>query len=122
RAEGIAMDIYPGAEVFMTPDTADLLARGELLTYCDANRYLLLEIPVTEMPTYAIQVIDDLRLQGVTPIIAHPERNLDIIQRPSRAQALVERGALLQVTASSVRAAPPVRAAARFLMGRGLVH
>ena len=122
RAEGIAMDIYPGAEVFMTTDTADLLARGELLTYCDANRYLLLEIPVTEMPTYAIQVIDDLRLQGVTPIIAHPERNLDIIQRPSLAQALVERGALLQVTASSLRAAPPVRAAARFLLSRGLAH
>ena len=122
RAEGIAMDIYPGAEVFVTLDTAERLARGELLTYCDANRYLLLEMPATEMPAHAVNVIDDLRLQGVTPIIAHPERNLDIIQRPSRAQALVERGALLQVTASSLRAAPPVRAAARFLMGRGLVH
>lgn len=68
RAEGIAMDIYPGAEVLMTPDTAERLARGELLTYCDANRHLLLEMPATEMPAYAVNVIDDLRLQGVTPI------------------------------------------------------
>jgi len=119
---GIEMEIYPGAEVYMTADVAELAARSELLTYCDAGRYMLLEMPTSEIPPYAVQVIDDLRLQGIIPIIAHPERNLDIISEPSRAAELVERGALLQVTASSLKAVQPVRAATRFLLRHGLVH
>lgn len=122
QAAGVEVAIHAGAEVYMTADVPDRLERGELLTYCDAGRYMLLEMPATEIPPYAEQVIEDLCLLGVTPIIAHPERNSDIVRQPSRASALVEHGALLQVTASSLGAGSPVRAATRFLLRHGLVH
>lgn len=122
RNAGIDIPVYPGAEVHMTADVVDRLERGELLTYCDAGRYMLLEMPASEMPGYALQVIEDLRLKGITPIIPHPERNLDIMREPSRAFSLVESGGLLQVTASSIGAVPPVRTVTQFLFRHGLVH
>ena len=38
----------------------------------------------------------------MTPIIVHPERNVEIIERPDKLYNLVSKGALTQVTAGSV--------------------
>src|SRR5690625_2570501 len=67
-AAGIGVDIYPGGEVYMTPNVDERLARGELLTYGDAGRYMLLEMPSGEIPRYAPDVLFHLRVQGITPI------------------------------------------------------
>ena len=40
--------------------------------------------------------------RGITPLLAHPERNPEVQDRPDRVAALVEAGALVQVTAASL--------------------
>lgn len=122
RENQLDVVIYAGGEVYMSPDVIARMERGELLTYCDAGRYMLLEMPASEIPAYAVQVIADLRAMGVTPIIAHPERNIGIIEKPQRAEELVQHGALLQVNGSSLRSDNAVRRAAKYLFTRGLVH
>lgn len=122
-AAGIDVDIYPGGEVYMTPDVDERLARGELLTYGDGGRYMLLEMPSGEIPRYAPDVLFHLRVEGITPIIAHPERNHDIMRDASRASELLTHGALLQVNASSLDSRHGrVRQAARYMLEHGFVH
>lgn len=104
--EGIPINVHIGGEVYLTPTVAQEVEAGELLTYCDAGRYILVELPAGEFPSYTEHALFDLQMAGITPIIAHPERNRDIIQDPDKLFALVERGVLTQVTASSLRATP----------------
>lgn len=110
-SEGLPTHVYPGGEVYLTPDTAARVKSGELLTYADAGRYILVELPSAEIPGYAEQALFDLQLIGLTPIIAHPERNQGVIREPQRLLDLVGRGILTQVTASSLRAKPFVHTA-----------
>ena len=61
-----------------------------------------MEFPPTHVPPEAAEVLFELRLEGVTPVIAHPERNPAFWARPEDAVALRAQGALLQVTAGSL--------------------
>lgn len=97
----IGLQVYPGAEYMLEPDLAEGLAAGEVLTLADGGRYLLVEFPAMGVPIYAEQALFEICLQGVTPIIAHPERNVDFLRDPGKLQPLLERGALCQGTARS---------------------
>lgn len=103
RRQGVDVAVYPGGEVYMSPDVIARLERKEVLTYNDAGRYILLELPATEVPSYARRVIEDLVDMGIRPIIAHPERNAEISHKPRIARQLVDARALLQVNAGSLR-------------------
>jgi protein-tyrosine phosphatase len=54
------------------------------------------------VPRFTEQVFYQLYQQGLTPIIAHPERNRAIQENPDLLYDLVEKGALAQLTASSL--------------------
>ncbi|MGE5599089.1 MAG: CpsB/CapC family capsule biosynthesis tyrosine phosphatase, partial [Bacteroidota bacterium] len=77
-----------------------------------------------ELPRYTESVVFDLLSLGVTPIIAHPERNRDLARHPKLLQDLIERGCLAQVSTGSVRGrfGPEARRAAEAFLARGLVH
>lgn len=119
---GVNVEIYPGGEVYMSPDVIARLERGELLTYGDAGRYMLLEMPASEVPAYAESVVSELRDMGITPIIAHPERNVGVMQKPARVKPLLDAGALLQVNAGSLRSKHASRDVAKYLLTHGYVH
>jgi protein-tyrosine phosphatase len=60
----------------------------------------------------------------ITPVVAHPERNRRFSGDPSRLERLVERGALVQITAGSLLGDfgdRPYEACQEFFR-RGLVH
>jgi len=48
------------------------------------------------------EVIFQLSCEGITPVIAHPERNARIIAEPEILYNLVKQGVLAQVTATSL--------------------
>nr|WP_263324264.1 CpsB/CapC family capsule biosynthesis tyrosine phosphatase [Neobacillus sp. Marseille-Q6967] len=83
---------------------------GELLEDFDKNeiqtlngtQYLFVEFPSSHVPRYTEQLLFDIQVKGLTPIIVHPERNTELIERPEVLYNLVEKGALTQVTASSL--------------------
>lgn len=118
----IDVTIYPGGEVYMSPDLIARYEQGDLLTYDDAGRYMLVELPSSEVPAYAERVVSDLHHMGITPIIAHPERNTAISQKPQLVKPLVEAGALLQVNAGSLRSRHAARETAKYLITHGYVH
>ena len=124
KDNGIDLSLLPGAEYRLEPDLPRRLARGELLTVNDGGRYLLVEMPAALVPDYAGQVFYELQLQGLTPIIAHPERNEGFARDHGLLHGLVSHGALVQITAGSLTGLLGSAAAAnaRAFLKQGCVH
>lgn len=122
-AAPLGIEVYPGMEVYLTPDTPNDLKEGRLLTLA-GSRYLLVEFPSQQIPPYAERVLFEIMLQGIIPVIAHPERNYEIINHPNRLIKLLDKGALTQVNSWSVLGYFGKEAAqcARVLLHHGLAH
>lgn len=96
--------VLPGCEFYFASDALELWEMGAAGPLYGLNRsnYLLVEFPSTSVPPNAEDVIHEFSLVGVTPVIAHPERNLELARSPETLQSLVRAGAVTQVTASSL--------------------
>lgn len=124
QEQGIAVKILPGAEYYLEADLPLKLAQGELLTINDNGRYLLVELPSAFIPEYSAQALYEIQLQGVTPIIAHPERNAGFSRRPTILEELISRGVLAQVTSASITGlfGKKVKQTAYSFIKQGLIH
>lgn len=99
--ESIPLKIYPGAEYYLEPDLTARAAAGELQTL-NNSQYLLVELPAAQVPPYTEQILYELQIQGLKPIIAHPERNNGFISNPKLLSELTNRGNICQITTGSV--------------------
>lgn len=120
---GIELELLAGLEVHIAPDLASRHARGNAFTL-NGSRYLLVELPFQVMPAYTEQALFDLQLRQLVPVIAHPERNAQIVARPEILKGMVDRGMLAQVTAGSLTGlfGQKTREAAELLLTHNLVH
>ncbi|XJZ27098.1 tyrosine-protein phosphatase [Bacillota bacterium Lsc_1132] len=100
-AENINLKILPGQEPRIDGELLKSMDRGEIITLT-GSPYIFIEFPSSHVPRYTEQLFYDLQTNGLIPVIVHPERNQEIIQHPDRLYQLVEKGALTQLTASSV--------------------
>ncbi|MGI8586864.1 MAG: tyrosine-protein phosphatase [Chloroflexia bacterium] len=96
-AAGLGLRLYPGMEIFLTPETPRHLAEGRAWTLA-GSRYVLVEIPYQPWPPYTEQTLFRLQVEGYTPVLAHPERYVAIQHDPDVMYRLAERGILGQVT------------------------
>ena len=101
RAAEFEITVLPGYEVFMQPFVPDLIKSNKKLTM-NSSQYLLLEFPFDSIPFYSHEVIYKLQLQGIIPIIAHPERNRCFVKDFGAFMEFVESGCLVQVDAASM--------------------
>jgi protein-tyrosine phosphatase len=86
--------------------------------------YLLVECPYYGWPLGLPDRLLTLRERGITPVLAHPERNAEVQGDPERLRPLVEAGMLCQVTAASLdgRIGRRSRACGLMLVETGLAH
>ncbi|MNI17808.1 Tyrosine-protein phosphatase YwqE [compost metagenome] len=99
KQEEIGVRILPGQEIRVYPNMID--DWNQLLTLQHSS-YVLLELPSNEIPSYFLDLLHELRIMKVTPIIAHPERNQEIAKDPSKLLKFIELGALSQLTSHSI--------------------
>jgi protein-tyrosine phosphatase len=99
--QGIALTILPGQEIRFNGSLFDEWDRRIVMSLND-TRYLLLELPSHCIPDNFDEILHELTILGLVPIIAHPERNEEIVRQPDRLRSLVVQGALSQVTSHSV--------------------
>jgi protein-tyrosine phosphatase len=100
-ASQVPLDVRPGGEIAL--DWTVKLSVDELRRFgLGGSRYLLVETPYHGWPLRLPDVLFSLRDQGLVPVLAHPERNIEVQTRPQRLVPLVEGGVLVQVTAASV--------------------
>ncbi|CUW09082.1 tyrosine-protein phosphatase [Leuconostoc gasicomitatum] len=99
--ENIPLQVFPSQEVRINGGLIEALDNDDILFADDSNRYLLLEFPDDDVPTYSEDMIFKIMQRGISIQIAHPERNTKIMADPDILYSLIEKGAIAQVTASS---------------------
>jgi len=100
--EGIPIGLGLAAEIHFTEEIPEGIADGRFLPLAPGSRYFLLELPVTSIPGTIHDVIFAYQTAGCFPVLAHPERNFEVMARPEIARDLRDRGVLLQLTAMSI--------------------
>ncbi|MFK4307400.1 protein-tyrosine phosphatase [Bacillus sp. RC242] len=98
----IPLNILPGQEVRLYGDIVEDYEAGKIVTLNENHKYMLIEFPSNHVPRYAEQLLYEICVKGMTPIIVHPERNAELIERPDKLYNFVSKGALTQVTAGSL--------------------
>ncbi|MBO8126471.1 MAG: hypothetical protein H0Z38_04440 [Firmicutes bacterium] len=123
RKSRIAIEIIPGAEIYLSPEIAQMAEEGLLPTLADSS-YVLVEFPRNEVPFWAFEVLKKIQKAGYKPILAHPELNSEVRADDTLAEDLVQQGVLLQVDASSLAGkwGESPKNYALELIGSGLVH
>jgi protein-tyrosine phosphatase len=97
----IQISLHPGAELHLVPELPSRLLDGSALTYNDLGKAALVELPKATVPVGAERVLEQLLYSGITPVIAHPERNLVLARRPERLAEWIAWGCRVQLTAQS---------------------
>lgn len=98
---GIPLTLVTGGEVYFSLDIPDRYADHEIPTI-GKSFYVLVEFPMQEIPASAGDLIFNLQLKGLKILLAHPERNREIIRRPGKARDLVSRDIRLVMNSGSL--------------------
>lgn len=95
------VELHLGCEVYCTPDI-DALAALKEFSIREEQKFMLIELPPTEAPHYFPELCFKLKMEGVTPILAHPERNIALLRRPDILVQYLRQGILTQVTTDAL--------------------
>jgi protein-tyrosine phosphatase len=104
KSQQLSIEIAFAAEVRICPEIM-LLSKQNKLPFIGKwqnTDVLLLELPHSHIPPGTDQLIKWLRKNNITPMIAHPERNRDIMADYRKLDMLYNLGCLFQVTAASL--------------------
>ena len=101
---GIALEIGFAAEVRLDYEILPLIEAGRVpfLGTLEGCQVMLLEFPHSHVPVGADKFTAWLLARNIRPMIAHPERNKDLMREPDKLEPFVREGCLLQLTADSV--------------------
>ena len=67
-----------------------------------ARKFILVDLPLFDLPVATADVLFQIQLSGLTPILAHPERNRYLVRHPAIVMEMVGRGIELQVNSGSL--------------------
>lgn len=95
------LKVLLGSEIYFRPNLS-LLVNYDIATINQTGRYMLVEFSLLDLPREFDRELKDLRQDGVIPIIAHPERNMAVIKRPSLIHRMIKAGALIQLNSGSI--------------------
>jgi protein-tyrosine phosphatase len=93
--------LYPGSEYYFEEGFYGRLEAGTI-TPLAAGKHVLVELPLLRLPPQAKEFAFRIRIKGLTPILAHPERCADLGRDPKTAEALVAAGYRLQINLCSL--------------------
>jgi protein-tyrosine phosphatase len=114
--------LYPGAEVHVHPEMIAQIKACDLTV--NGSNFVFIEFPADHVPGGATNLIYQMMLEGLIPIISHPERNAELARSPEVLYELIKQGAIAQITSMSLTGGfgPQVRAAAENFLRHGLGH
>ncbi|MFX3634099.1 MAG: tyrosine-protein phosphatase [Candidatus Pristimantibacillus sp.] len=123
REQSIPLKVHQGQEIHIHHELLRNWQEGKLLGLA-GSKYVLLEMPASHVPHAMEQMVYELKLQDVHVVIAHPERNAEIVKSPDCLEDLIAAGAYAQVTSHSLLGGfgRGIERAAWTLSRRGLIH
>ncbi|AOY75599.1 tyrosine-protein phosphatase [Clostridium formicaceticum] len=123
KEKGLALEILSGNEAYLSLDLPQRLKNQEILSI-NKGPYVLLELPMADIPNYTEDVLYEMRLLGYKPIIAHPERYGKIIENPNLLKEWIEQGNYAQINTMSITGAlgKEIQETAKILLKHGMIH
>jgi protein-tyrosine phosphatase len=122
-AAGGLVRLVPGGEVAV-PELMRPVEELRRFGLAGNPGYLLVETPYSLWPPNFAEHVARLRAERITAVIAHPERNSAVQNKPRLVEEVVEAGALIQLTAGSLdgRAGWDAQACAFKLLSQWTAH
>ena len=101
---GIPLELGFAAEVRLAYEVLPLVEAGRVpfLGELDGFKVMLLEFPHSHVPVGSDKFVAWLLARGIRPMIAHPERNKEIMRDSARLRPFVAAVCLLQITADAL--------------------
>lgn len=122
---GVPLTVGMAAEVRLDAAIVEWVAHDRIpfLGMHGGKRVMLLELPHSHIPLGTENLIAWLLKRDIVPLIAHPERNKDVIRKLDSIRPLIEQGCLLQLTSGSVAGhfGKPAQQRSRELLEMGAV-
>ena len=102
KEEGLDIGIYCGQEVYFTTNMLENF-QNNLIGTINQSRYMLIEFNMRSFSIKeVIDVLYELQLKGIVPVIAHPERYHKFINNPSLINEFIKEGFLFQLNIGSI--------------------
>ena len=101
KEANLSVDLKLAAEVNLIGSDVDWTAHDWVIISGE-QRYLLVETPFFQLPAGYADILFQIRLKKITPIIAHPERNVNFQYDHAPLLEWIKQGALLQLDAGSL--------------------
>ncbi|OGC79754.1 MAG: hypothetical protein A2W07_02855 [candidate division Zixibacteria bacterium RBG_16_43_9] len=98
--EKIDIQLYLGSEIDLRMNF-DSIKRLPFFFINQTQKYLFVELPLGEFPSFTERILFSLLIEGLSPILAHPERSLSKEGDFERIEKLKDSGILIQLNAGS---------------------
>ena len=99
--EKINIKIYAGQELYLSSKTLEHYEK-KLIDTIEGTNYMLIELNPSKLHKDTFDILYELKLKGITPIIAHPERYNYVMEDITILNRFIEENSLFQVTAGSI--------------------
>lgn len=99
--EKIDVKVYSGQEVYFTERIVEDYINHNIGTMND-SRYMLIEFDMHKFDESIFDLLYELQVRDIVPIIAHPERYKYFREKPILINKFIEQGYLFQLNAGSI--------------------
>jgi len=102
--DAIPLHIAMAAEMRLCPEILPMIEKDDIPLFeaIDGRKTMLLELPHSHVPMGTDQMISWLLKQDIDVLIAHPERNKELMRKQDKIALLHDLGCQFQITARSV--------------------
>ena len=100
----IALDVHAGGEVRISAEIMEMVAQDQIpfLGAVDGYRIMLLEFPHSHLLVGAEKLVEWLLARRIRPLVAHPERNKEVMRNVDKLRPFIDMGVYLQLTGGSL--------------------
>ena len=122
----IDVNVAAAAEVRISSEMLPLVEQGKLpfIGQYQGRNVVLLELPHSHIPPGSDKLLAWLGRKNISVMLAHPERNRDLLAAPEQIKPFIKAGCLFQLTAGALDGdmGPDVMALARHWLKQGVYH
>ena len=121
---GDRLKLATGCDFHLNPENVAALKKSPAQFCINQKDYLLVEFNEFSIPPAMDQMLHQLQLAGLRPIVTHPERNGILRAQPERLARWIRVGCLAQVTAGSLMGffGPGAKSDSITWIAQGFVH
>ncbi|MEI2447365.1 tyrosine-protein phosphatase [Priestia megaterium] len=98
----IPLTILPGQKAVIDHSLVQAYDQNAVVTINQATKYMLLQLSIDYTFSSTEQILYQLQLKGIVPIISEAERNAVFLDKPDHLYELVRKGAIVQLSAGSL--------------------